>query len=90
MIPNCDKSVPAMLMAAARLNIPSIIVSGGPMLKGKSATKDLDLVSAFEAVGSFADNKITYEELIIRNRKYGLSYLWKLCRNVHSKFYELA
>ena len=55
MIPNCDKSVPAMLMAAARLNIPSIIVSGGPMLKGKSATKDLDLVSAFEAVGSFAD-----------------------------------
>lgn len=64
MIPNCDKSVPAMLMAAARLNIPSIIVSGGPMLKGKSATKDLDLVSAFEAVGSFADNKITSEELL--------------------------
>ncbi len=64
MIPNCDKSVPAMLMAAARLNIPSIIVSGGPMLKGKVESKNLDLVSAFEAVGSFVNNKITSEELL--------------------------
>ncbi len=64
MIPNCDKSVPAMLMAAARLNIPSIIVSGGPMLKGRSKDKSLDLVSAFEGVGSYADNKISESELL--------------------------
>lgn len=52
-IPNCDKIVPGMLMAAARLNIPSIFVSGGPMLSTNLNGKDLDLNSAFEAVGSF-------------------------------------
>lgn len=64
LIPNCDKSVPAMLMAAARLNIPSIIVSGGPMLKGKSHNKSLDLVSVFEGVGSYANNKLSSKELL--------------------------
>ncbi|MBQ1351738.1 MAG: dihydroxy-acid dehydratase [Oscillospiraceae bacterium] len=52
-IPNCDKIVPGMLMAAARLNIPSIFVSGGPMLSTNLNGKDLDLNSAFEAVGSY-------------------------------------
>ncbi len=52
-IPNCDKIVPGMLMAAARLNIPSIFVSGGPMLSTNLNGKNLDLNSAFEAVGSF-------------------------------------
>lgn len=58
-IPNCDKSVPAALMAAAKLNIPTIIVSGGPMLKGKTLSKDMDLVTAFEAVGSKSQDKMT-------------------------------
>ncbi|MEG2658052.1 MAG: dihydroxy-acid dehydratase, partial [Clostridiales bacterium] len=53
-IPNCDKIVPGMLMAAARLNIPAVFVSGGPMLTGKYKGKDLDLNSAFEAVGAHA------------------------------------
>ena len=52
-IPNCDKIVPGMLMAAARLDIPSIFVSGGPMLSTNLNGKDLDLNSAFEAVGSY-------------------------------------
>ena len=52
-IPNCDKIVPGMLMAAARLDLPSIFVSGGPMLSTNLNGKDLDLNSAFEAVGSF-------------------------------------
>lgn len=53
LIPNCDKVVPGMLMAVARLNIPAIVVSGGPMLKGyDSSGRELDLTSVFEAVGS--------------------------------------
>lgn len=52
MIPNCDKVVPAMLMAAARLDIPTIIVSGGPMLAGKVKGKKVDLSTVFEAVGA--------------------------------------
>jgi len=51
MIPNCDKTVPAMLMAMLRLNIPSILISGGPMLAGSSAGGPVDLISVFEAVG---------------------------------------
>lgn len=58
-IPNCDKIVPAMLMAAARLNLPSIFVSGGPML----SMDGLDLNSVFEAVGSFKAGKITESDL---------------------------
>lgn len=52
LIPNCDKIVPGMLMAAARLNIPSIMVSGGPMMAGESDEKELSLSSVFEAVGA--------------------------------------
>ena len=50
LIPNCDKIVPAMLMAAARLNIPSIVISGGPMLAGKKRGRNLDLNSVFEGL----------------------------------------
>jgi len=58
-IPNCDKIVPGMLMGAARVNIPTVFVSGGPMLAGAdSAGKALDLVSVFEGVGQFASGQI--------------------------------
>lgn len=69
-IPNCDKIVPGMLMAAARLNIPSIFVSGGPMLSlSDGCSKPLDLNSVFEAIGSFKTGKISLEELdFIENR----------------------
>ncbi|MDD4572026.1 MAG: dihydroxy-acid dehydratase, partial [Clostridia bacterium] len=62
-IPNCDKVVPGMLMAAARLDLPSIFVSGGPMLTGSYKGKVLDLNSTFEAVGAYSVNKIDAEEL---------------------------
>lgn len=61
-VPNCDKSVPAALIAAAKLNIPTIIVSGGPMLKGKTTKRDVDLISSFEAVGSVANKQMDMEE----------------------------
>lgn len=63
LIPNCDKVVPGMLMAALRLNIPAILVSGGPMLAGKAGGKDVDLISVFEAVGSFCAGKMSEAEL---------------------------
>jgi dihydroxy-acid dehydratase len=63
MIPNCDKNVPGLLMAAARLNIPTIFVSGGPMLAGKVKGCSTSLSSAFEAVGEFAAGSIDEAEL---------------------------
>lgn len=63
LIPNCDKVVPGMLMAAARVNIPSIVVSGGPMLSGRTNGKNTDLSSVFEAVGAVQAGKMTREEL---------------------------
>jgi dihydroxy-acid dehydratase len=62
-IPNCDKTVPGMLMAAARLNLPSIFVSGGPMLKGRHGDQNLDLTSVFEGVGKFKAGLINQDEL---------------------------
>lgn len=62
MIPNCDKNVPGLLMAAARVNIPTIFVSGGPMLAGKVAGCKTSLSSMFEAVGAYAAGKITEEQ----------------------------
>lgn len=63
-IPNCDKIIPGMLMAAVRLNIPTIFVSGGPMKAGKTkAGKTVDLVSIFEGVAAFNAGKITEEQL---------------------------
>ena len=58
MIPNCDKNVPGLLMAAARLNIPTIFVSGGPMLAGRVGGKKRSLSSMFEAVGAYSAGKI--------------------------------
>ena len=62
-IPNCDKIVPGMLMAACRLNLPSIFVSGGPMLPGKHKNTRFGLSEMFEAVGSYASGKIDLDEL---------------------------
>ncbi len=62
-VPNCDKNVPGLLMAAARINIPAIFVSGGPMLAGKVQGKRTSLSSMFEAVGAQAAGKMTMEEL---------------------------
>lgn len=63
MVPNCDKIVPGMLMAAARLDLPTVIVSGGPMLAGKYKGKKADLISVFEGVGSVHSGKLKEEEL---------------------------
>jgi len=68
MVPNCDKIVPGMLMAAARLNIPAICISGGPMLPGKHPQdhkKKIDLISVFEAVGAVSSGKMAEEELTL-------------------------
>ena len=62
-IPNCDKNVPGLLMAAARLNIPTIFVSGGPMLAGRVNGCKTSLSSMFEAVGAHAAGKMTLEEV---------------------------
>ncbi len=62
-IPNCDKNVPGLLMAAARLNIPTIFVSGGPMLAGRVKGKKTSLSSMFEAVGSVSAGNMTMDEL---------------------------
>lgn len=64
MVPNCDKVVPGMLMAAARINIPTIIVSGGPMLAGRDRHGNpIDLTNVFEAVGSYKAGKMSDEDL---------------------------
>lgn len=64
LIPNCDKTVPAMIMAACRINIPTIIVSGGPMLSGKRQDEDIDLVTGFEVVGKYSLNECSEEEML--------------------------
>ncbi|MDM8542768.1 dihydroxy-acid dehydratase [Desulfococcaceae bacterium HSG9] len=67
MITNCDKIVPGMLMACARLNLPSIVISGGPMLAGEhctdTGTEAIDLITVFEAVGAVRSGRMTEEEL---------------------------
>jgi dihydroxy-acid dehydratase len=66
LIPNCDKIVPGMLMAAARLNLPTIVVSGGPMLAGEHPSQPgtrVDLITVFEAVGAVKSGKMTESEL---------------------------
>ncbi len=63
LIPNCDKIVPGMLMAAARLDIPAIIVSGGPMLTGEFQGKAYDVISVFECVGKVKIGEMTLEDL---------------------------
>ena len=63
LIPNCDKVVPGMLMAAARLNIPCVVVSGGPMLAGRFRGKDVSVSQSFEAAGKFAAGKMDAAEM---------------------------
>jgi len=62
-IPNCDKIIPGMLMAALRLNIPAVVVSGGPMLAGKLRGKPVDLITVFEGVGAAKSGKMTAKQL---------------------------
>ena len=64
MVPNCDKNVPGLLMAAARLNIPTVFVSGGPMLAGKVKGCKTSLSSMFEAVGSYAAGTMSEEDVL--------------------------
>ena len=66
LVPNCDKIVPGMMMAAARLNIPSIVISGGPMLAGRhpdNPSDKIDLISVFESVGAVLSGKMSKKEL---------------------------
>src|SRR4030043_912690 len=63
LIPNCDKIIPGMLMAAARLNIPTILISGGPMLAGEFQGKEIDLITVFEWVGKVEAGEMTMKEL---------------------------
>jgi dihydroxy-acid dehydratase len=63
LVPNCDKIIPGMIMAALRLNIPSILISGGPMLAGKFKGRDIDLSNCFEAVGMYKSGKYSSSDL---------------------------
>lgn len=69
MVPNCDKNVPGLLMAAARLNIPTIFVSGGPMLAGKVKGEKTSLSSMFEAVGAYSAGMMNEEDVIEYEQK---------------------
>ncbi len=64
MVPNCDKNVPGLLMAAARVNVPTVFVSGGPMLAGHVKGHKTSLSSMFEAVGSYAAGKMSEEDVL--------------------------
>ena len=63
LVPNCDKIIPGMIMAALRLNIPSILISGGPMLAGKFKGRDIDLSNCFEAIGMYKSGKYSSSDL---------------------------
>lgn len=65
MVPNCDKNVPGLLMAAARVNIPTVFVSGGPMLAGRVKGKKTSLSSMFEAIGAYSAGKIDEKQLCV-------------------------
>ena len=69
MVPNCDKNVPGLLMAAARINVPTIFVSGGPMMAGHVYGRKRSLSSMFEAVGEYSAKRITEEQLSEYERK---------------------
>ena len=88
LIPNCDKIIPGMMMAAARLNIPSILVSGGPMLAGEFQGREVDLITVFESVGKvkgWGDDPGGSEG----DGRMCLPGRGLLCRNVYGKFDEL-
>jgi dihydroxy-acid dehydratase len=69
LVPNCDKIVPGMLMAALRLNIPAVVVSGGPMMTGRFKGKKADVITVFEAVGKVKADDMTLEELALLEEK---------------------
>jgi hypothetical protein len=82
MIPSCDKVVPGMLMAALRINVPTIVISGGPMMAGIYGGREVDLVTVFEGVGKLAVGAMTEEELVeLENAA--------VRRDVHRKLHEL-
>ena len=88
-IPNCDKIVPGMLMAAMRLDIPAIFVSGGPMPAGRTPDGDvMDLISVFEGVGAYQAGKIDASPIEGFGR-FCLPLLRFLFRNVHCQQHEL-
>ncbi len=64
LIPNCDKIIPGMIMGAARVNIPTVMISGGPMLAGNYKGKCVDLITVFEAIGKVAKGEISESELL--------------------------
>ena len=89
-IPNCDKIVPGMLMAAMRVNIPTIFVSGGPMPAGRTPDGDVvDLISVFEGVGAYQAGKIDASPIEGFGR-FCLSLLRFMLRNVHCQQHELS
>ena len=88
MVPNCDKNVPGLLMAAARLNIPTVFVSGGPMLAGHVEGRKRSLSSMFEAVGAYTAGKIN-DGRAGGVREQGLPDLRFLFRYVHRQQHEL-
>lgn len=63
LIPSCDKVVPGMIMGASRVNIPTIVLTGGPMAAGRYKNKNVDLISVYEAVGEYSSGKITEKEV---------------------------
>ncbi len=69
LVPNCDKIVPGMLMASLRLNIPAVVISGGPMMTGRFKGKKADVITVFEAVGKVKANGMTLEELAVLEEK---------------------
>ena len=91
MVTNCDKIVPGMLMAAARLDLPTVVISGGPMLAGRqpgNTGAKTDLISVFEAVGAVHSGTMTEEELGVLEDS-ACPHLRLMCRNVHGKLHEL-
>ena len=63
LIPNCDKIIPGMMMAAARIDIPTILISGGPMLAGEYKGREIDLITVFESIGKVRTGEMTEEEI---------------------------
>ena len=88
MVPNCDKIIPGMLMAAGRVNLPCIVISGGPMLAGKHNGQRIDLNNLFEGVGAVSSGKMTEAELK-ELEDYRLSRLWLVFRDVYRQYHEL-
>ncbi len=88
LIPNCDKIIPGMMMAAARLNIPTILISGGPMLAGEFEGREIDLATVFEADRQSKGRRYD-PQAVERDGGVCLSWSGLLCRNVHGELDEL-